>query len=226
MDRRRFVPSTEDLEGRQLQAALFGQHAQPAAAQATNTADTITMKQTRIEHLPFYLQSFDPQRSLPSVIITQLQADLNLLVAELHKSSPDALSAFNGAVRDTLPHTSLSSADAHGLNHTFGVALAHAGATSQEVASLQNDMNALAKVDANSSNSVLLATNDYSLVLQTALGVGQPIRTPAAPTLQAKELVKKVGVIEITRTNPPTLVGTYPVGPTMLIINAAGQVVG
>src|SRR6478672_4222056 len=113
MDRRRFVPAAEGLEGRQLQATLFGQGLQSTAAAAPNTADTIEQKQLRVEHLPFYLDQFDTKRFLPADTIAKLQAELNSLVGALHKSPPAPLNAFNGAVRDALPRVNLSSGDAH-----------------------------------------------------------------------------------------------------------------
>jgi hypothetical protein len=226
MDRRRFVPAAEGLEDRQLQATLFGQGPQSTAAAAPNTADTIEQKQLRVAHLPFYLDQFDTKRFLPADTIAKLQADLNSIVAELHKSPPAPLSAFNGAVRDASPKVNLSSSDAHALNHTFGAVLAAAGATPQEVANLRADMNDLAQVDANSPNPVFLATNDYSLVLQTALGVGAPIRTPPAPALAAKDTLQHKGQVFVTANPNPLLVGTYPVDTTMLIVNADGRVVG
>src|SRR5437667_23823 len=102
MDRRRFVPSAENLEGRQLQASLFGQsisQKNSAPTASANAPDTIWQKEVRIEHLPFYMRQPEPNRFLPRDTITQLQNDLAPLIAKLHKSPPEPLSLFNAILR-------------------------------------------------------------------------------------------------------------------------------
>src|SRR3954471_3694802 len=64
MDSRRFVPSTEGLEGRALLTSLFG-----SASSNPNPSEDIPMtfvlKEARIEKLPHYMQQFRSGRFLP-----------------------------------------------------------------------------------------------------------------------------------------------------------------
>ena len=73
MDRRRYVPSTEGLEGRELLSGvntLFG-------VQVTtnlNVPITLQQKEKRIEHLPYYMQQINPGRFLPKAEIEEIQS--------------------------------------------------------------------------------------------------------------------------------------------------------
>ena len=186
MDRRRFAPSPDGLEGRMLLSTARPAIATiTAQAQVANTSSTLREKQQRIERLPFFLQTLQPGRVLPQATITRLQADLKSIVARLQPPPSEVLDAFNLGLRDVLPDASLSTEDARTLNQLFGNVLAAAGATPQSVANLQNDMSELIQADTNGPNPVMLATNDYALVLQTALGVGRPIQAPATRALTA-----------------------------------------
>ena len=84
MDRRRFAPSPDGLEGRMLLST-----ARPASAITTaqapvaNLSSTLREKQLRIERLPYFLQTLQPGRVLPEATIARLQADLNTIVARL-----------------------------------------------------------------------------------------------------------------------------------------------
>jgi hypothetical protein len=226
MDRRRFVPSTEGLEGRALLAtSLFGS-ASANNNPAVEVPWTFPLKVHRIERLPFHLEQNKPGRILPAATLKQLQNDLLDIAAKLHPPGSAVLEAYNSALRKVSPSSSLSVTDAHLLSHVFGRAVMAAGATPQQVANLQNDMNALAKVDANSPQPVFLATNDYTLVLETILAVGRPIRRPVAPQLaahQGKRLNPNAG---ITTHHQPTLVGTYDAFNTIQIVDANGNVYG
>ena len=79
MNSRRFVPSTEGLEGRALQAStglnVFG-------LQLTNNLNvpiTFEQKAKRIEHLPFYMGQIQPGRFLPKAEIQQIQGALQYI---------------------------------------------------------------------------------------------------------------------------------------------------
>src|SRR5262249_29399491 len=116
--------------------------------------------------------------------------------------------------------------NAAGLNHSFGVVVTATGATPQQVTNLRNDMNGLARFDANSPQPVFLATNDYTLVLETILGVGRPIRRPEVPVLAAHNGTHVNANAGITPKRQPKLVGTYDAHAQIQIIDAAGKVYG
>ena len=90
-------------------------------------------------------------------------------------------------------------------------------------------MSKLAQVDANSPNPVFLATNDYSVILQTSLAVGHPIAQPDVPILAHKDGLQLTGG-GVTANHEPTLVGIYKAGATidagtqMQIVDGAGNV--
>jgi hypothetical protein len=213
MDRRRFVPSPEGLEGRAM-LSVFG------STTATQTAPaqvpvTFLQKEMRIEHLPFYLNQLEPDRFLPQDTIQKLQDDLLSIAGRLHRPNPATLETFNGVLRDITPNASLSVSDAKVLNHAFQAVVGDTGATAQQVANLTQDMNDLAKVDSQSPQPVFLATNDYSIVLQTILGVGRPIQRPPAPQIALTDGVRVSEGIGKTAHRQPSLVGIYGAGATV-----------
>jgi hypothetical protein len=225
MDRRRFVPSTEGLEGRALLASLFGNGTSNANA-LDDIPMTFALKEARIERLPFFMEQFRPGRFLPADTIDQLKTDLLAVAAKLHRPKPATLDAFNSEIRDVISSSSLSVADAKGLSHSFGVVLTSAGATPQQVANLQRDMNELARVDANSPQPVFLATNDYTVVLETVLAVGRPIRRPSVPQLAAKNGQRVSPTVGVTTLRQPVMVGNYDAGATVQIVDTNGAVLG
>ena len=234
MDRRRFAPSAEALEGKAL-LSLFGVKTTNTSQQISvqDLPETFRQKELRIEHLPFYLEQTQPGRFLPSATITKLQSDLGDIAAELHAPTTQVVDAFNHGLQHALPYLTLSTTNAHLLNASFGSVLDRAGATPQETANLRQDMNQLALVDSKSIEPSLLARNDYSLVLQTALSIGRPIQTPRAPELAANDGIKaKNGESGYTHDHLPTFVGSYEAGATrigfmrMQIVDASGTVFG
>ncbi len=226
MDRRRFVPSAEGLEGRALQAGLFGGVGVAPVAPATTVPETYALKEKRIERIPLYLEEIRSGRYLPAATISALENDLTAIAARLHAASPPTLTAFNTALRNVMPSSSLSIPDAKRLNNAFGNAVASTGATPQEVTNLKNDMNALAKVDANSPQSVFLATNDYTLILETLLAVGRPIRKPSVPQLATGDGTRVNEYVGVTTHHQPTFVGRYDAFATVQIIDGTGKVYG
>ncbi len=239
MDRRRYSPKGEGLEGRAL-LSLFGGHSAVGNSAAFNASvsnqdlpETFQQKEQRIEHLPFYLEQQGSGRILPAGTIQHLQADLNAVVSGLHAPTTGVVNHFNESLRRYLPDKGLSPANAVRLNHAFGAVLSHAGATPQETTNLQRDMNELALVDSLSSEPSITARNDYSLVLQTTLAVGRPLWTPTPATLEAKDGVRaKDGRSGVTRDHTPSLVGTYQAGATkigyvnMQVLDGTGRVLG
>ena len=228
MDRRRYVPSPEGLEGRALMS-LFGTTTATSLVSQTDTIpETSQEKALRVHRLPYYLEQFEPGRVLPKDTISELQNDLMSIAAKLHPPTKHSLNEYNHMLRDIVPHASLHQSDARQLNRAFGSVLSEPGATPQQVTNLQNDLVALAKVDANSKQSAFLATNDYSTILQTVLGVGRPIEVPIVPTLALKDQAPIAGLTNVTGNHQPTVVGTYvSVDTTMLLIDATtGKVLG
>ncbi|MBV8267851.1 MAG: hypothetical protein JO252_16110 [Planctomycetaceae bacterium] len=248
MDRRRFIPSPEGLEGRAL-LSLFGHSsststsssnaffgASTTSTPADNYPYTYKEKEQRIAHLPFYLNELQPGRFLNSDQIAQLQTDLNEIVGELHAPPPKVLDLFNHDLRVALPTRSLSVDSAKTLNHSFGLVLKEAGATPQQTQDLQNDMNDLALVDSHSRNPVYLATNDYALVTQSALQIGRPIARPQLPTLAARDGGHGEKGYGITRNPEPKFNGQYlanattkagdPEGIVIQILNENYDVIG
>ncbi len=217
MDRRRFAPSPDGLEGRMLLS--MARPATAAQAPVANLSSTLREKELRIERLPYFLQTLQPGRTLPGATISRLQVDLKAIVARLQPPPSGVLDAFNLGLRDVLPNSNLGTEEARTLNVLFGDVLAAAGATPQAVANLQNDMSELVRADANGPDPVKLATNDYALVLQTALGVGRPIQAPAPPKLSAADRVRGMGA-NVTANHQPALTGSYASGHTIEILDA------
>ena len=75
MDRRRFVPKPEGLEGRTLLSNIFGSSGTSNTQRTIqNMPDTWTEKTDRVAHLPYYLQQIDPQTPLPAAAISSFWA--------------------------------------------------------------------------------------------------------------------------------------------------------
>jgi hypothetical protein len=226
MDRRRYVPSAEGLEDRALLATISQLVNPNTAINPLTLPNTAADKAMRIQNLPFFLARTQKGRFLPKAVMTQLQADLSPLKGVLHAPPEATIDNFDLQLRDVIPNQTLSVSAAHALNQSFGTVLHFAGVTPQEQAALQADMNALARTDANDINPVILATNDYTIVLETALGVGRPIPTPTVPQLAAVDAIGGAGS-HITRNPHPHLVGTYDDAQAAIeIVDDAGTVLG
>jgi hypothetical protein len=225
MDRcqRRFIPSPEGLEGRAL-LSLFG-GSQAATTPAPTVSSTIQQRTQRIDRLPFFLQGIDRRRSLPDDVIARIQQNLREIEGRLHNAAEPVVRDFNLELRRVGANASLSLADAQALNLSFGRVLESAGASPQAVAALQADLNDLARTDANDIQPVVLATNDYALILQTALGIGRPIRRPAAPRLSPSDDTGPKGD-RTTSVRQPHLVGSYDTGAVVQVLDENGAVIG
>ena len=217
MDRRRFVPSAEGLEGRALLASSIFSFSKPNQNPTDSVPMTFALKEHRIERLPVYMEQIRSGRFLPPATIKKLQADLLAVATETHAPGAPAsngyqvLNGFNSGLRQVNSHTSLSVEDAAVLKNSFENVLTDAGATPEAIANLKDDMNALTKNDVNSPQPVFLATNDYTIVLQTILGVGRPIRRPDSAQLAAgngKRVGRNFGVAP--RTSPRSSATTTP----------------
>jgi hypothetical protein len=229
MDRRRFAPATEGLEKRELLATtpnftnVFGFQVSPNL----NIPITFQQKELRVERLPFYLGKIRPGRFLPKTEIQQVQADLFQLISKLHKPSSTALDFYNQQLRQVVPHESLTPTDASVLKNIFGTVLKAAAVSPATIDSLKSSLNTLVtQIDTASPQPVYLATNDYSLVLQTALSIGRPMPAPILPKIAKNQGIQaNVNHIKTTLRHP-ALVGTYHFHTHIQIITSSGEVVG
>lgn len=238
MDRRRYTPSAEGLEGRALLSGLFGGSTSNSAAANANLSakqlpETYQQRLNRVDHLPYYLRQAELQRVLPVDTVQQLQTDIRIVIAGLHGPTTPVVDSFNTGLRRLLPDKTVSPENAIRINHSFGQVLEHAGASAEEVANLQADMNALVKADVQSDEPSLLVRQDYALVLQTTLNIGRPIQTPTPPVLKLNDGVRaKDNKSAITHDHTPTMVGTYQAGATKVgylriqIIDANDKILG
>lgn len=222
MDRRRFVPSADGLEGRMLLAAS-------AASRPQNQLNTLADKTTRIDRFPQALESIQFGRTLPKPIVTAIQDDIIAIRGRLQSPKPQTLANFNDEIRKASRKATLSQETALALTNAFGRALESAGDTPQHIAQLQADTNKLIQVDVASRDPVRLAVNDYAFILQTALGIGRPIVTPPAPTLAKAERGGPNNVVVGNRR--PSLIGTYnpkgtPIGTEIDLLDQDGNVIG
>ena len=220
MDRRRFAfrPSAESLDARLLlstTSSLLG-----------TSANNLQTKTLRISRLPYYLEQDQPGRVLPDQVVTALQGDIRAVVGSLQRPPSADLVADNDLYRSSIATGSLSVEDASGLSSTFTQTLQDTGMPAQDVANFRRDMNALAASDSAGRDPGQLAAADYSLILQTTLGVGRPIQTPAAPSLNSADAIKGTGG-HLTLVTRPQLIGKYNTDTTVQLINDAdGSVLG
>lgn len=234
MDRRRFVPASEGLEKRALQTVYNGAYNSNFNAlfgfQLTanlNIPITYQQKELRAQHLPYYLEHILPGRYLPPVETQAISADLMQLISKLRKPPEAVLNEYNYGIRPIVNHLSISRAGAHALNNDFGMVLNAASASPSVINGLQSNLSKLVtQVDTASPQSAFLATNDYSLVLQTALTIGRPMPAPTLPRIARNEGVQANFNHIRTTIKHPALVGTYHFHTHIQVITPSGVVVG
>jgi hypothetical protein len=227
MDRRRFRPSAEGLEGRTLLAVnisnLFGFQVNTNL----NIPITYQQKALRIKRLPYYLEKILPGRFLPKPELAQIQASLNEMMSSIHKPPGKALDNYNHELRKVVPHQSLRPSDATVLSDAFTSVLNTAAAPASSISGLRSAVYQMAtQVDTASPQPTFLATNDYTLVLQTALAVGRPMPPPILPKIAKNQGIQVNSNHIKTPLKHPTLVGTYHFHTHMQAIDAQGVVVG
>lgn len=224
--RRRFVPSPEGLESRAV-LSQFGFNGTNVFFSPQPQLNTAQQQARRINNLPNFFKEVVVGRQLNKPVIKQLQQDLRAIQDKfIYTARPDDLQTFNQQLRAAMPLQNINPAQVKALNYTFGKALLTTGANPTAVANLQRDMNEIVKMDMFGPLPVTLMTNDYALVLQTALAVGHPIQRPAQPMLAVKSSLNHQVGSRIAITPRPTLIGTYHVDSYVQIVNAAGQVLG
>jgi hypothetical protein len=216
------------MEQRTLQTAfplnnLFG----TSLNSNLNVPITFQQKSLRIEHLPFYLEKISPGRFLPKAELQQIQATLFSIVDGIRKPPPHALDNYNYQLRKVVPKQSLTASDIHRLNFSFGAVLNAAQTPASAVANLKSPVfNLVSQVDTASPNPVVLGTNDYTLVLETALAIGRPMPPPSLPRIKRNNGIQADARHIKTPLHRPRLVGTYHFHTTMEVINSAYQVIG
>ena len=240
MDRRsrRYVPSTDGLEARQLLSTAAAPNAAalnvnpysnaPSGVQVEGGApaqQTIEAKRHRIENLPFFVGMLNKDGFVPQPTTQNIQRDLTALVGQLHQGSSSDVSAFNLDLRRAQKFENITPKGNAALNRDFGAVLISAGAPANIVADLQAQENALIQYDATQVGSTIAATNDYSLVLQLAQTVGRPLVYPNTPALLGSDHNGNAGKVSITHNHTPSLTGTYAVGTNIQIVDANNQTV-
>jgi hypothetical protein len=226
--RRRFVPSSESLEGRTLQAATNPFN--PFGFQITsnlNVPITYQQKALRIERLSYYLEQIRPGRFIPKPETQQIENSLFYMMDAIHRPPPKALDNYNYEIRKVVPKQSLSATDIRRLSFSFDAVLRSAQTPAGSIDGLSSALfKMVSQVDTASPLPAYLGTNDYSLVLQTALAIGRPMPSPVLPKIAKNHGIQADAQHIETPLHHPTLVGSYHFHTYMQIISPAGIVFG
>ena len=243
MDRRtrRYVPSSEGLEGRQLMStatALSPTGGASLVNPSSNTppgttvdgnapvADTIEAKLQHIQNYAFFVGQNDRDGAVPQPTVGNIQNDLRALIGQLHPGDPGTTLQFNKDLRAAQVSYNVLPSQAAALNRDFGAVLQAAGADPQITADLQTQMNQLAQYATTQSNPSIVARNDYATTLELALGTGRPLLAPAKPRLASGSLSGTVNKIDVSKVAQPSLSGTYAAGVNIQIVDANNTVFG
>jgi hypothetical protein len=225
MDRRRFVPSSESLEGRAMLTTTATGNALNIFGGSTTTQNlpiTFQQKEMRIEKMPLNLRALEPDRFLPADTIHQIQLGLNQIMSEAAPAPPKALTNYNLALRKIVFNSSLSTHAADLLIHGFAGSLKSAHTPNPGLTTLTTAVSHLVtQVDTASINPVFLATNDTSYLLQLALVIGQPMPAPRVPSIAKTSGTRINTELSVTPLSNPTLVGSYVYQTTIQLINPA-----
>jgi hypothetical protein len=236
MDRRsrRYIPSSEGLESRQLLSVasqIIGPNASSTGSLLANASNgtqveggpaaqqTIEAKAHRIENLPFFIGMLNKDGFVPQPTTENIQNDLFSLVAGLRQANPSLVSSFNLDLRKAQSYENITPDSAEALNRDFGAVLVSAGAPASVVANLQAQEKALIAYDTTQVGSTIAATNDESLVLQLAQIIGRPLVFPNVPSLAGADHNGNDGKIPITHNHTPSLTGNYATGVDIQIVN-------
>jgi hypothetical protein len=229
MDRRRFVPAPDGLEARNLLAStnlntLFGLQ----VTSNLNVPITFQQKSLRIERLPFYLDKIAPHgRFLPKAEIQQIQDSLFNMMDAIHRPPPQALNNYNFQLRKVVARQSLTTDDINRLNFSFGAVLNSAKTPAGSVNGMKSALFKLtSQVDTASVTPATLATNDYTLTLETALAIGRPMPPPQLPRIKRNQGIQAGPEHIKTPLERPTLVGTYHFHTVIQVVTPQGVVVG
>ncbi len=229
MERRRFIPSSLSkgtefvLEQRTLLSAsptsiLGGIAPTTNTNTAGNLPQNLEQRLQRIANLPFFLTTYQPNRSLPASVTAPIQDDLRLIVSRGHDASQHVLREFNLTIRSVDGHASLSPHQAASLVNAFDAVLQSTGIANPLRSKFTEDMRALAKLDSNGPKPVILATNDFGLITQLVQAVAQPFAPPGIPSFAAAD--KSAKQTNVTHDHVPTFVGNAPDGVLIRIVDS------
>ena len=249
MDRRtrRYVPSSEGLEGRQLLSTATATAA-AASAGTTSTlvnpatgsstpagtqidgggavADTIAIKLQHIQNYPFFIGQLNRDGAVPQPMVANIQNDLRAMVGTLHAGDSATIRQFNLDLRGAQNTYNILPSTAQALNRDFGASLLAAGANPQITADLQNQMNQLVQAASSQPTPSIVVRNEYATTLQLALGTGRPLLAPAKPRLASASRSGSVHNLDVTKQAEPSLSGTYAANTNIQIVDANNTVFG
>jgi hypothetical protein len=227
MDRRRFIPTSLgsglELETRQLLTTaaptVFGSSTSIATPTVTTSiGPNLAQRLDRIDHLPFIMISYQTNRSLPESVIAPIQNDLIAIVGTINNPPSSVFLAFNRTIRSVEANKTLSPLAAKSLVNAFDSLLKYAGTSDGLRAKFTADMLTLAQLDATGPEPTIQAINDFGIIAQLTVAVGQPFAAPSAPTLLAAD---KVDRLNVTANHFPRFVGTAAPAVTIRIVNYA-----
>ena len=113
------------------------------------------------------------------------------------------------------------------LNHGVAAVLTYREHAESSVEGISNALQTLmSQVDTASVMPVYLATNDSTLVLQTALAIGRPMPPPQLPKIKRNTGINAGPQHFKTPLERPILVGTYHFHTTIQVVTPEGVVVG
>jgi hypothetical protein len=196
---------------------------------STNLNIPITYQQRllRIKHLPYYLEQIRPGRYLPKSEVQAIQGSLYDLIETIHRPPTQGLDNFNYGLRQVVSKESLTSTEINKLNQTFTGVLNSAQTPPVAVAGLQKALYTLtSQIDTASVLPVYLATNDTTLVLETALAIGRPMPSPYLPKIAKNEGIQANAQHIKTPLLHPAVTGTYHFHTDIEIITPQSQIVG
>ena len=238
---RRYVPSTEGLEGRQLFATgltalnpLAGSGSNPYSNTPTGTqvdggapvADTIEAKLQHIQNYPFFIGQLYRDGNVPQPAVGNIQHDLRALIGTMHPGDTATTQAFNADLRNDQNTYNILPSQAQALNRDFGAVLQAAGADPALTTDLQVQMNSLTRAATQQSDPSIVTRNEYATTLELALGTGRPLLAPAKPRLAPASRSGTVDKFDATKLAQPSLSGTYAANTNIQIIDANNTIFG
>ncbi len=226
MERRRYIPTSlgvdHALERRLLlsttkQASIFGVNGPTAAP--NDIPQNLAQRNQRIDRLPFFMKSYQPDRPLPASVTAPIQDDLRALIGKIHDPLHSVLNEFNRTIRSVSPTKTLSPLHATSLVKAFDAVLASSGTPDALRTKFTSDMLALAELDARGPEPTFQAINDFGIIAQLTQAVGQPFQAPSVPTIAPADLVRHTK--NVTTNHSPRFVGDSYDGLTIQVVDAS-----
>ncbi len=229
--RRRFTPTIDGLEGRQLLST-----AKPTTVSATSTTNTstgtssssglpesISDKLTQIERIPSILLSYAPNRKLPQAAVTQIQSNLTILMTKLQQANQQTVTNFNVSLRGALADQSISRTEAQQVSQKFEAVLESAGASPAIAQQIQQGVDQIVQVGYEGQTPSHVAGNDYAFILQRTLQVGKPLAKPNKPILSSSS---RGGGSNTSKLANPIFQGSYAANVQMNLLDSGGNIIG